>query len=225
MSLFLTGGGDQECFADLDRKFKDLFKKASSVGILAQASDHPDDALERLQDCFSTSLLSGFSLISDANKDLNEFDALMIEGGNTFQLIKAIRESTLNNKLIAFFKSGRPIYADSAGAIILGSDIQTAFLGEDSDEDADKIQDYRGLDLISPWCVHAHAEEGDNENLQDLLYEKGHPILALSENCGILIKDETIEVLGQDRLIIFTFNGKISLRPGQKKSFKELQGL
>ena len=219
MAVYLTGGGDQEEFTLLDKQFMAALPDGAQIGLLAQASDDEQDALERIEYYFTDKKIKSINLITDPQTDLSQYDALMIEGGNTFNLIRAVREINFFNSIREFYKSGKSLYADSAGAIILGSDVNTAFLGDDGDEDELKLQDYRGLDIITPFCVHAHATSDEFDQLQDLLYQTGSPILALAEECGIKIHDNQIEVFGSHDLWILDFEGRKNIAPREKYNF------
>ena len=219
MPIYLTGGGDQEEFSQLDRLFIEELPSGAKIGLLAQACDDANEALDRIEYYFADKKISSIELVTDVRVDLSQYSALIIEGGNTFNLIKAVRESALFNSLKSFANSGKPIYADSAGAIILGSDVHTAFLGDDGDEDELKLQDYRGLDIISPFCVHAHATSDELEELNDLLYQIGSPILAMAEECGIRISDNEIKVFGSHELWIIDFEGRKSIAPQSSNEF------
>jgi len=49
---------------------------------------------------------------------LQKYDTVYIGGGDTFKLLKLIRESGFDEKLLRYYKSGGAIYGGSAGAII-----------------------------------------------------------------------------------------------------------
>ncbi len=219
MAIYLTGGGDQENFKELDKHFIDTLPKKAKILILPQACEESeyDNVLERIEHDFESNKIESFELaISPEAMDwetLNSYDALMIEGGNTFQLIKAIRETSFFALLKKYaMDTDKSVYADSAGAILLGSDVKTAFLGEDGDEDHHKLQDYRGLDIIEPWTIHAHYEPEDLEQLENLLYDSGNPIIALAEPAGVLIEEGKIISLGYAPVELITFSGKETLK-------------
>ena len=220
MPLYLTGGGEQEDFKQLDRRFiQDLPHDAPILVVpLAMEEDEYEDALERAEDCFPHKKIHDIVLCEDVNQipldELLSYSAVFIEGGNTFKLIQAVRQSQFFQNLEQFLQQGKAIYADSAGAIVLGDNVKTAFLGEDADEDEAKLQDYRGLGLIGQWSVHCHYEADEAEDLQNLLYEVGTPILALAEPVGVFIDGSHLEVFGKDSLEIFTFTGRKDHTPG-----------
>jgi peptidase E len=141
---------------------------------------------------------------------------IYIEGGNTFDLITAVRSSNIET----FFKavdsnSDKLFYADSAGAIILGNSVKTAFLGDDADEDDRRLQDYRGLDLLHSWTVHAHYTTEDDDNVMNLVYDEGVPVLALFEETGVSISEnKELVVLTDAAAAIFTAAGKQMIERG-----------
>jgi peptidase E len=219
MAIYLTGGGEQQTFKILDNLFMSELPNGSVIGLFAQATDDQEDALERIEGTFDSKDISKIELITNPNSDLSQYHALIIEGGNTFKLISEIRDSNFFNSIINFYKTGKPIYADSAGAIILGSDVHTAFLGDDGDEDQLSLQDYRGLDILSPWCIHAHATPDDFEQVQEILYNIGSPVLAISEETGVYISENQLQVFGDTDLWVFNFEGRFSVKPGETFSF------
>ena len=223
MPLYLTGGGEQEDFKGLDRLFLEKLPKGAGILLvpLAVDEDEYEDALLRVEECFGgSSKVDKIELCEDVNKysfdDLKGFDAVFLEGGNTFQLIQAVRQTSFFDNLEQFLLDGGHIYADSAGAIVLGAHVRTAFLGEDADEDFEKLQDYRGLNLIEPYAVHCHHESSDQDSINDLMYETGTPILALAEPCGVFIEAGKLKVFGKAHLEIFTFTGMHKILVGSE---------
>jgi dipeptidase E len=224
MSIYLTGGGDQEHFKALDSYFISQLQAPANLLLVPQAceEDEYDDVLERLESVFLGKYVESIELLMEPDlisvDQLLNFDGILLEGGNTFQLINALRNSPFFNHLKHFAQAGKPIYGDSAGAIILGSDVGTAFLGEEGDEDFLNLQDYRGLDLIPPWSVHAHHEPEDKELLEQLLYDKANPIIALPEEGAVFLDGMNIISLGTVPVELITFSGTESLAPNERFS-------
>lgn len=228
MPLYLTGGGDQEDFRGLDRLFLENLPKGAAILVipLAVEGDY-EEALERAEDCFAGKKVDAIDMCEDVDKlaweDLEKYDAVFIEGGNTFVLIQAVRQSAFFKNLQRYLEAGHSIYADSAGAIVLGTNVRTAFFGEEGDEDEKRLQDYRGLGVIGPWTVHCHYEPGDQDEIQDLLYDSGHPILALAEPTGVCIDGNTVKVFGRAPLEVFTFTGHKTFQPGATLDLDDVQ--
>lgn len=66
--------------------------------------------------------------------ELSDFDGIYIGGGNTYRLLQQVRTSGFDRAITRFIREGRPVYGGSAGAILLGSDIDTALLAGDSND-------------------------------------------------------------------------------------------
>lgn len=224
MSIFLTGGGDQENFTELDKYFISQLEAPAKLLLIPHACDQDeyDDILERLEDVFLGKFVKQIDLLEDPNAMsfdvLEQYQGLIFEGGNTFQLVNSIRESQFFSLLKKYSQLERPIYADSAGAILLGSDVHSAFLGEEADQDHIRLQDYRGLDLIPPWSIHAHYEPEDYDQLEQLLYDQANPIIALPEAGGVYISGNNIISMGSEPIELITFSGREVLNPQEKFS-------
>jgi peptidase E len=220
MKLYLTGGGDQEYFHELDKKFLDDLPDGASILILPMALevDEYDGVFERIEDVFQSRKIIRLNLCRSINdlseEELLSYDALIFEGGNTFKLIKELRGSSFFSYLEHFCQKDKLIYADSAGAIVLGSDIQTAFLGEDGDEDSHKLQDYRGLGILKEWSMHCHYEPAEFEQIQELMFSTGSTVICLPEPSGICFDGDAIEVFGELPVKIITFSGVEKLGHG-----------
>src|SRR5690606_17848295 len=154
MEFFLTGGGDFEHFQAVDRAFLQHLKNGDKVQLLPYASDPEDydEILERVEDTYGRHLdlsVAMQSNIADLSLPiLQEAKAILIEGGNTFDLVTAVRQANLETHFKKIANADKVIYADSAGAIILGQSVKTAFFGDDADSDDMRLQDYRGMSLM-----------------------------------------------------------------------------
>jgi dipeptidase E len=224
MQFFLTGGGDFEHFRKVDHNFRELLQNGDKLQILPYASDPEDfeEIYERVEETYGRKLELEFSMEEDISNLTEEIltsaRAIFIEGGNTFDLVTAMRKSNLETLFKAIQNQpNKIIYADSAGAIILGNTVKTAFFGDDADEDEERLQDYRGMDLLGSWSIHAHYTNEDDDTVMNLVYDEGNPVLALPEETGIHISEgKEVEVLTETPLAIFTAAGKQQIESGKK---------
>lgn len=94
-------------------------------------------------------------LIEEEKLKLNQANILMITGGNTFKLLKQLRDSGLDQSVIEFAQRKTCVVAGfSAGAIVLSPSIKTATM-EDNNEI--NLKDLTGLNII-PFLVVPHAD-------------------------------------------------------------------
>jgi len=121
--------------------------------------------------------------------DLSKFNGIVIGGGNTFKLLKEIKENKWEDKLKNF---KGVIYGGSAGAIIFGKDISTCSFGELKDKNEVKLKDLRGLDLLDNFNLYCHFNVKRKEEVIAHIEETKVPIIALPNDSGIHVKDKFI---------------------------------
>jgi len=222
VQFILTGGGDYEHFKGTDKIFRESIKAGSKILILPYAGDEDsyDNVREHVESLLPGPLNVECEMLrrpEDVSLDLvKSCFGFYVEGGNTFDLITAVRQSNIETHLKQLAGSSCVFYADSAGAILLGRSVKTAFFGDDADDDAARLQDYRGLDLMDQWTVHAHYTPEDDEVVQNFVWEEGTPIIALHEESAISIQaDKELSALGTSPSWIFTAAGKTKVGVGE----------
>lgn len=221
MKLILSGGGDSENFLELDKVFLDLLPPDPSLLLVPVAGDPKtfDDALERIVETFSIIDFEKIEMILDlADMDWNylkNFDAIYIDGGNTFRLMDQVRRSHFYELLRKFIHHGGIINGDSAGAIILGSHLETAHFGEAGDENLTPLISYQGLNLLGDLAIHCHYEKSEQTQISAFVHEYGLPVLALDEASGVKIEDQEMLVVGKKSVDLYTQERVIRISPGE----------
>jgi dipeptidase E len=123
-------------------------------------------------------------IVTDTDPELSPFSAIIITGGTTYRLRHLLHASGLNKVLSQAICSGTPVYGVSAGAVVLGADIDTS---------VDKHPEYiasDGLDLIQGNSVLCHYADDRDEHLQRFLQTKRLPVIAIPD-------DETVRFDGE----------------------------
>lgn len=89
-----------------------------------------------------------------------------LRGGNTFKLLKEIKESKFDILLEKYLKNVGFVYGGSAGAIIFGKSIETS---SHADKNIVGLTELSGLNMLNGfdvWC-HYNPKE-DNNNIMNL---------------------------------------------------------
>lgn len=226
MRLIITGGGDSSYFEEIDQYFiKQLGKNPKLLYFpFAQRKKIWNEGLERISETFSSIKFSKIEMCKSLRtlnwETLKDFSAIYIDGGNTFDLMNKIRNTHSYELLKRFLHQGGVINGDSAGAIVLGSHLQTAHFGEIGDENLTGVISYQGLNILGDWAIHCHYEEAENREILDFSDTYGFPVLALCESTALSIEDNLIKVIGESPLVIFE-NGSIKyIAPGDEYLLK-----
>ena len=132
-------------------------------------------------------------------KDKN---VIHVEGGNTFYLLKAIRESGFEEALKELLNNGRVYIGTSAGAYIMCPTIEVSDWNK-TGRDRFGVSDFRALNYVS-FLIKAHyideMESVVKEKMKDLKY----PLRILRDGEGILVEENNIKFFGdQKETIVF----------------------
>ncbi len=232
MKVFLCGGGCGE-------------QTKEAIGRLDQVIDHSKPCLyiplameaERYDSCYEwigTELgdvtVPEIRMVRSAQElakaELADYSFVFIGGGNTFKLLKDLKESGAFEHLKEYLENGGIVFGGSAGAIIFGKDIETAgFL----DENEVGLKDTEGFDIldgISVFCHYTAGSEEENERSRQYLTEaSGQQYLtALPEEMTLFVNDGTIEAIGDCSFYCFRDGGAKEKTGGREYCLSDLQG-
>lgn len=216
----MTGGGDSEHFSEIDAKFISLFDinpRLLFIPLAGKRNDW-DNGLERIKETFSTIKFKKINMCLDLTEltwdSLKMYSAIYIDGGNTFQLMSKIRHTHTFELFHKFLHQGGVINGDSAGAIVLGSHLETAHFGEIPDENEVGIISYQGLNFLGRWAVHCHYEESEDSEIMDFVIDYGFPVIALHETSAVYLHNNLLHVIGKSSVALFNQHGKMVVDPG-----------
>jgi dipeptidase E len=144
-------------------------------------------------------------------KNVDNFDAIYIGGGNTWSLMKEIRDTAFDDRLIKYFKNGGIIYGGSAGAIVLGKKINTH-----DDKNEAKLEDVSGLNILDNYSVTCHFKKEQAKQYQEWALLNKSPIVCLTEETGLVIENDTAHCKGTESCTIYLADGQEkAIKPGE----------
>ena len=117
--------------------------------------------------------------------ELDKFDGIYLGGGNTYYLLAQLRESQFDLHIQEFVRRGKPIYGGSAGAVVLGRDIQTI---NHLDRNFSGVTEAMGLNLIDGHSIWVHYRPEDDPLINNYIHDCQLPVLAISERSGLVLE-------------------------------------
>ena len=146
-------------------------------------------------------------------KDFEHFGGIYIGGGNTFKLLKKIKEFGTFEILKKLTQTDIPIYGGSAGAIILARTIIPALSADPNDV---KITDFSALNLLQGYDIWCHYKDQMDEEICRYSNESDlKKIIAIPENAGLYVTENSIETVGPSEISVFESGIKRIVKPGE----------
>lgn len=211
MKLFLSGGGTGKDSEQIDRLFVDSVDKTKPVlyiPIAINTEKHPyPDCLKWILEQFQNFGFNNFVMWTEdelRNKtagDFDQFGGIYIGGGNTFKLLKQLKEFGTFEILQKLAKDNVPIYGGSAGAIILARTVIPALSADPNDSG---VTDFSALNLLHGYDIWCHyKKEMDTQILKYMKDYRLEKIIAVPESAGLFVTETSIQAVGPDKACVF----------------------
>lgn len=215
MKLFLTSAGlppetTEEFLKLLDKKPEEI-----RVCFITTAS-HPEENKGYVEKDRERVSELGFQVTEVDLKEENEeslmsklgsFDVIFVEGGNTFYLLKYIRESGFNKVIKSFLDKGGIYLGVSAGTMVAGLNIESANW-KHMDKNIVSLEDLTGLKLV-PFVISVHIDESNIELIKECTSKVSYPVIALTDKQAILVENGTQKIVGVGEKYIFNTDDKL----------------
>lgn len=215
MKLILCGGGSGEQNYFANKKLNEIINHDKPLLYIPLAMDeekHPyDGCYEWISSELSDVNISNIEMVRTfeelANKNYYDYCALYIGGGNTYKLLKGLKESNAFNKINDYIKNDGIIIGGSAGAVIFGYDINIISVMDSNDVG---LKDTKGFDVLKGISIFPHytnikskLSEEENKKRHNLFTESiidfslnKSDVIAIPEEDAIYVDDDNIEMLG-----------------------------
>ncbi len=203
--VYLCGGGNEKQTYEVDEDFLNGVDKILYIPWAWQNDDFKS-CEKWFKDCMALHKKVKVNTLTkiELPEDIEDYDAIYIGGGNTFKLLKRIKETKMDKKLVELYKKDKKIYGGSAGALIFGHDIGTALLCSDKDENLVNLKDTSGLNIIPNYDIQAHFELNQIEEHQQYILKTGRPIIAIPEDSALRITEKELLVVGLSPITVIT---------------------
>lgn len=143
--------------------------------------------------------------IEGKNKDeiknfFKDKNVVHIEGGNTFYLLKAIRETGFAETFKELLDEGKVYIGTSAGAYIMCPSIEVANW-DDTGRDRFGIDDFTALNYV-PFVLKVHYTDEQEEKVRNNLPNLKYPLRILRDGQGILVQNGDYTFVGGEETVI-----------------------
>lgn len=208
MRLLLNGGGSTKELKLTMSKLNEIMdhrKPILYVPLAMEETEHPYDSCyewfqKQVENVDVPSIDMPRTFEEFAIKNFDNYSAIFIGGGNTYKLLKGIKDNGIFNKIVVYLNNNGIVIGCSAGAIIFGYDINSCFA---MDTNTVNLEDTKGFNVLDGKSIFAHYTNEHTEEahikLKNYLTNYSlnkEEIIALPEEDTIFINDEDITIIG-----------------------------
>lgn len=126
---------------------------------------------------------------------LKDTDVIYVQGGNTFYLLKHVKESGFDRIVKDFIEKGVIYIGVSAGSYITCPTIEMAHW-KHPNRKTFGLTDLSGLNLV-PFLLYVHFKPEYAQALKQKILNSKYPVKILDDNQAILIQDESYKLVGK----------------------------
>lgn len=215
MKLLLNGGGGSKELKpamEILNEIMDHRKPILYVPLAMDESDHPyDGCYEWFKNVITDMDVCGVDMARTfeefASFNFDNYSSIFIGGGNTYKLLKGIKENGIFEKIQNYLNNGGIISGGSAGAVIFGKDINIISTMDKNDVN---LIDTKGFDCLNGISIFPHytntksrlteeenrlRTEGFTNAINTFSREIGD-VIAIPEEDTIYVNDDLIEIIG-----------------------------
>lgn len=208
MKLLLCGGGCGEQTIEANKKFNEIIdhnKPLLYVPLAMDENKHPyDGCLEWITGEMSNVDIPGIEMVRTfdelAGKNYYDYCAIFIGGGNTYKLLKGIKDSGAFEKIKDYINNDGIVYGGSAGAIIFGYDINSCLAMDTNDVN---LVDTKGFNVLDGKSIFAHYTNEKTPEVHEKYKQylssyssNQEEVVALPEEDTIFVNNGVFELIG-----------------------------
>ena len=211
MTLFLNGGGCGEQVKESYELFKkkvDTNKPLLYIPLAMEKEKYPS-CLEWITGELAEFHFPKIDMITSAEelcaKNVDDYAALFIGGGNTYKLLDELKSCGAFQKIQVFLEQGGIVFGGSAGAILFGKSIDSC---RHADPNEVGLKETVGFNQVFGAYIGAHYPNDNpiktaeaTANFTKVSFDA--PVIALPEEDTLVIDKEGAKVVGSKPYYIF----------------------
>jgi dipeptidase E len=123
------------------------------------------------------------------------YHIIYITGGNTFFLLQELRRTGADLLVSGLIATGKPYIGESAGAMVLTSNIGYAN-GYDDSTKAPDLTDYTGLGIVDFYPCPHHTNQPFKKAVEKIIqqYESERTLMPMSNNQAVTVRGDKIDL-------------------------------
>lgn len=137
----------------------------------------------------------------ELRKKLKDKDVICVQGGNTFYLLKHVKESGFDRVAKEFIHQGKIYIGISAGSYIVCPTIEQA-TWKHQDRNRFGLTDLTALNLVS-FLISAHFKEDNRSAIIKAVKTTKYPVVALYDTQAVLVENGKWKVVGRGKKEFF----------------------
>ncbi len=231
MRLILNGGGSDEQI----KESLEIFAREVNGGKvlyvpLAWTNGNMEECINWFRGQVSGFGITNIEQILDPNdltkEKLKETSGVFIGGGNTYQLLKGLKETHAFENLKEYIENNGLIMGGSAGALIFSECIDTCLKDEleikfCNDENNVGLKDTKGFNCINGYSILPHYKKLpeqylDTQKRVDKLLKQGYKLICLPEETSLWINGNQMTIVGGKPAEIFDGKDKKIVQPNEE---------
>ena len=228
MKLILSGGGDGEQVKESYELFANLVNGGKVLYIpLAWNNGNMETCIDWFKSEMKPFGVTEIEDVLDAKditqERLSKYKGIFIGGGNTFKLLKMLKETEAFYILQEFINNDGVVMGGSAGAMIFGKSIDTCLndgleIKHCIDRNLVNLKETNGFDYMKGYSILPHYKKLKEQNINTekrvkRLISEGYKLVCLPEETSLFINDNKFTVIGQKPAEIFTQNKSEVVEP------------
>ena len=235
MKLILCGGGWAEKTVIPNKVFESLIDASRPILYIPFARDPADNGYDSCVTWLSGELgqikhgpidmvCSGNDIL---NRNMVDYTAVFIGGGNTYKLLKELKDTGAFAVLQSYVAAGGLVYGCSAGSCLFGKNINSCLY---MDPNEVGLVDTAGLDCMFGTSFAAHYTNKNDAKMAaatKYLTEYSHtePVIALPEEDSLYINGDMVSVIGTRPWYVFNDGVRREFAPDVEYTVDEFQTL
>jgi dipeptidase E len=146
-----------------------------------------------------------FDIEDKTKEEINLFfkdkNVIHIEGGNSFYLLRVIRETGFVEILKDLLNQGKVYIGTSAGSYIMCPTIEVSDWDE-TGKPRFEVSDFTALNYV-PFVLKVHYKDEQEEKVKEKMKTLRYPLRILKDGQGLLVEDNKYTFIGDGQEVIF----------------------